>query len=421
VFGQFARQHRAILTGGLAISLIGFVPGLPTLPFLVVGVTAALLGRRLQRRAEAAAAAAEPAERIAPPPDPDDPAELARSMRVEPLSLELAVDLVDLVDSSAGGDLLDRVRALRRKLALELGVVIPPVRTRDNLDLPLGTYVIRIHGVEVGRGQAPPGTVMVLADDLAALPGQETTEAVFGLPAKWLPAEIRPQAEAVGATVVDRSSVVTTHLAEIARRHAPELLSRQDTKGLLDLVRRSDPAVVEELTGAQVGVGEVQQVLQGLLAEGVSIRDLVRILDAVSQRARATRDTEQLVEAARQALGPAISAQYAADGRLLVLTLDSLLEQALLSAVQPSDRGTFVNIDVERAEWLSRGLAERLTAAEQSGITPVLVVGPGLRPALQRFCARVVPRLAVLSYEELGDQLAIETVGVVNGGPVGHV
>ena len=419
VFARFARQHRAMSTGGIAIALLGFVPGLPTMPFLVVGGTAFFVGRRLRKKA-IEANIVEP-ERIAPPPDPDDPAELARSMRVEPIGLELAVDLVDLVDTSAGGDLLDRVRALRRKLALELGLVIPPVRTRDNLDLPLGTYVVKLHGVEVGRGQAPPGTVMVLADDLSALPGTETTEAVFGLPAKWLPAEIRPQAEAIGATVVDRTSVVTTHLAELARRHAPELLGRQDTKGLVDLVRRSDPAVVEELTAAQVGVGEIQLVLQGLLAEGVSIRDLVRILDAVGQRARSTRDTEQLIEAARGALGPAISSQFAMDGRLLVLTLDAMVEQALMSSLQPGDRGSFLNIDIERAEWLSRALVERLTAAEQTGLTPVLVCGPALRPALHRFCGRVVPRLNVLSYEELGDQLTIETVGVVTSGPVGDL
>ncbi|MGY6499357.1 MAG: flagellar biosynthesis protein FlhA [Acidimicrobiales bacterium] len=410
VFRQFAAQHHALRTGGIALIVIGFVPGLPVVPFLLVGGTLLIVSQRLAK--EAKAAAIEP-ERIAPPPDPDDPNELARSMRVEPMSLELAVDLVDLVDSAIGGDLLDRVRGLRRKLAMEMGMIIPPVRTRDNLDLPLGTYVVRLHGVEVGRGTAPPGQVLVIADDLAALPGPETREAVFGLPAKWIPSGHRAHAEAVGGTIVDRASVITTHLAEICRRHSPELLSRQDVKGLIDLVRRSDPAIVEDLTAAQVTPGEVQLVLQGLLAEQVSIRDLVRILDAVGQRARHTRDTEMLIEAARTAVGPSISMAYSVDGVLPVLTLEPMLEQALLNSVQPGEDGRFLAIDAVQAERLSRALADRLVVAEQTGMSPILVCAPTLRGALRRFLSRVIPQLAVLSYDELADHLTIETLGTV--------
>src|SRR5262249_35252365 len=162
---------------------------------------------------------------------------LAHEMRVEPLELEIAFDLIDLVDNSKGGDLLDRVRSLRRKLALELGVVIPLVRTRDNLELPGNTYTIRVHGVEVGRGEAPPGHVLVLGDDAANLPGIQTREPVFGLPATWVPQEFRHQAEVTGATVVDRASVITTHLAEVVRRNAGRLLGRQDVKMLIDVVK----------------------------------------------------------------------------------------------------------------------------------------------------------------------------------------
>jgi flagellar biosynthesis protein FlhA len=411
VFRQFAAQHHALRTGGVALSAIGFVPGLPLVPFLIVGVTLLVVSSRLAK--EAAAADAEP-DRMPPPPDPDDPSELVRTMRVEPVSLELAVDLVDLVDPTAGGDLLDRVRGLRRKLAMELGVIIPPVRTRDNLDLPLGTYVVRLHGVEVGRGSAPPGQVLVIADDLAALPGPETREAVFGLPAKWIPTGHRAHAEAVGGTVVDRASVITTHLAEICRRRAPELLSRQDVKGLVDVVRRSDPAVVEDLTAAQVTPGEIQMVLQGLLGEQVSIRDLVRILDAVGQRARQTRETDVLIEAARAAVGPAISMAHAHEHTLPVLTLDPMLERALVGSVQPGEDGRFVAIEPEYAEALSRSVAERLMIAEQSGSSPVLVCAPSLRGPLRRFLARVLPHLPVLSYEELAEHLTIETMGTVS-------
>ena len=412
VFAQFAAQHRALRTGGLALILVGFVPGLPVLPFLTVGGTLFVVSGRLAARAEALELE-ERNDRIPPPPDPDDPSELVRTMRVEPVSLELAVDLVDLVDVSSGGDLLDRVRGLRRKLALELGMIIPPVRTRDNLDLPLGSYVVRVHGVEVGRGSAPPGQVLVLADDLSTLPGVETREAVFGLPAKWVPSGHRAHAEALGGTVVDRASVITTHLAEICRRHAPELLSRQEVKGLMDVVRRSDPAIVDDLTAAQVSVGEIQLVLQGLLAEQVSIRDLVRILDGIGQRSRHTRDTEQLIEAARASIGSAIAMAHAVDGTLPVVTLDPMLEQALISSVQQGEDGRFLAIDADQAERIGRACADRLVAAEQAGWAPVLVCAPSLRPALRRYLARVLPQLPLLSYEELSDHLTIETLGSV--------
>ncbi len=414
VFSQFAGQHRAMRVGGGAIALMAVVPGMPKAPFVLVGLAAFALGRSLQARMERAALL--PGDEPEPVAAPDSPESLARDMRVEPLELELAYDLVELVDPSTSGDLLDRVRALRRKLALELGVVIPTVRTRDNLDLPPHTYVIRIHGVELGRGQAPPGKVLVIADDLAPFPGEIVKEPVFGLPAKWVPQEYRQQAELAGATVVDRSSMITTHLAELARRHAGTLLGRQDVKGLVDLVRQSDPAVVEELNAAQVTLAEVQRVLQDLLEERVSIRDLVRILEALGERGRQTRDPEQLLEAVRAALGPAISAGHAVDNRLAVITLDPLTEQHLLGAIRPGDGGTFLAVEPDRAEALTRGVLQELTTAEQRGESPVLVCSAQLRPSLRRLLKNVVPSLPVLSYAELGPQLEIDTIGTVTLG-----
>ena len=244
LLAQFTRYKKALQVGGGFVIALGAHPGLPKLPFIVVGSCALLVATRLQNdderhgRTNPALAAGTPgAAPAAEILSPDSPQALAAEMRVEPLELEIAYDLVDLVDPARGGDLLDRVRALRRKLAVELGVVIPLVRTRDNLELPLSTYAIRVHGVELGRGEAPPGCVLVLGDDLTQFPGAATREPVFGLPAVWMPAEARQQAELAGATVVDRSSVITTHMAEIARRHASRLLSRQDVKSLLDMVR----------------------------------------------------------------------------------------------------------------------------------------------------------------------------------------
>ncbi len=412
VVRQITAQRQAIRIGGIAVMVLALIPGLPKLPFLVLGGAAFALSMRLKEPEPATqddAQAALPAG-----PAPDSAEALVNEMRVEPLELELAFDLVDLVDSSRGGELLERVRALRRKLALELGMVIPMVRTRDNLDLAASTYSIRVNGVETASGAAPPGMVLAIGENLTNLPGTATTEPVFGLAAKWLPHELRQQAEIAGATVVDRASVITTHLAEVVRNHAAKLLSREDVKTLTDLIRRSDPVVVEELTPALLQLGDIQRVLQGLLDEQVPIRDLVRIFEALSQRARVSTDAEGLIEAARATLGAAISTPYAQDGRLSVITLDPLLEQRLMERLRPGEHGSFLALDADDAEHIvmeTNRLAER---AEQLGNVPVLACMAQLRPAVKRLVKTGSPRLPVLAYAELGSQLQLETVGTVS-------
>jgi flagellar biosynthesis protein FlhA len=417
---QFTRHKRTLQLGGGAICAVAIVPGMPKIPFLLVGGALLILATRLPSEAEVAAReAAELAAEAATEPDaplPDSPEQLVGDMRVEPLELEIAYDLIDLVDASRGGDLLDRVRALRRKLALELGVVIPLVRTRDNLELPESTYAVRVNGVDVGRGEAPPGHVLVLGDDTASLPGIQTREPVFGLPATWVPIEFRHQAEITGATVVDRASVITTHLAEVVRRNAGRLVSRQDVKLLVDMVKQSDPVVIDELNGANVSTGEIQKVLQLLLDEGVAIRDLVRIFEVISERARVNKDPEQIVEAVRTALGPAISASFAKDNKLPVITLDPLVEHALGDTLRSGDQGTFLALDPQTAEALALAAAREAEAAEMKGVEPVLVCATQLRPSLRRLLHAAAPRLPVLAYTELGSQLELETMGVVNLG-----
>ena len=413
---QFGQQRRAVQMAGAAVLFLAIIPGLPKLPFVLVGGAMMLIAQRLPRqdqgdtsKAEAAAAAAAAAE-----PPIDTPESIAREMRVEPLELQLAYDLIDLVDSSTGGDLLDRVRALRRKLALELGIVIPLVRTRDNLDLPPKTYAIRLHGVEVARGEAPAGMLLVIGDDLASLPGTLTREPVFGLEAKWVPVELRRHVGLSGATLVDRSSVVTTHLAEIVRSHAHQLLGREDVKTLIDMTKASHPVVVDELTPAPLSLGEVQRCLQSLLSERVCIRDLIRIFEAMSTRARSSQDPDGLLEAARVALGPAISAAHAVDGRLPVITFDPLLEQSLLESLRSGDSGSFLMLDPAYAEQLAVEAARLAQVAESTGDRPVLVCAQPLRLPLRRLVQAAAPTLPVLSYSELGAQLSINPVGAVN-------
>jgi flagellar biosynthesis protein FlhA len=412
VMTQFARQHRVMRLGGIAVMTLAIIPGLPKLPFLAAGGGLYVLGRRVGN-----APAPEPEADDAPfalGPSPDDPEEIVRSVRVEPLGLELAIDLVDLVEAGGGGDLLDRVRALRRKLAGEMGFVIPSVRTRDSLDLPTSTYAILVHGVEVARGTLPPGRVLVIADDLSTLPGTEDREPVFGLPAKWVPVELRRQAEAIGATIVDRSAVVTTHLAEIVRANAGSLLGRQDVKALLEIVRESAPAVIEDLQALQVANAEIQRVLQNLLDEGVGIRDLVRILEAIGERARQTRDPEALVNATRSALGPAISSALASDGRLSVITIEPLLEARLHDVVRPGDGGTFLALAPDDARELTEQLSREVDRVRDQAIEPAVLCGAPVRAALRRLVvSAVVNPPAVLAYSELGSHLRVDPVGTV--------
>ncbi|WP_238016266.1 flagellar biosynthesis protein FlhA [Dactylosporangium sp. AC04546] len=410
---QLSQHRRALLIGGGAAIALCLIPGLPKLPFLIAG--AVVLGIAFRLPKQPAEPADERAAAVEEPPPPDPTEVLMGEMRVDPLELALAPDLVDLVDAS-GGDLLERVRALRRKVALELGIVMPPVRTRDDLELPLSTYVVRISGVEVGRGQAPPGTVLAIGEGLDFLPGRAGVEPVFGLAGKWVPAELRHQADLTGATVVDRASVIITHLAEIVRIHASRLLGREDVRNLTEVVKRTHPVVVEELTPAALSLGQVQKVLQTMLDEGVPIRDLVRIFESLSLQAKQSTDPDSLVEAARAGLGPAIANRYAHDGTLTAITLEPRLEQQLLESLRPTDTGLQVLIDTARAESMLADLTRLTEQGEERGVSPVLVCSPQLRSPLRKLVQMALPRLPVLSYSEIaGSTLRIETIGVVNG------
>jgi flagellar biosynthesis protein FlhA len=413
VMGQIRRQHRAIQIAGVVMVGMALVPGLPHLAFFIVGSLLFILGRRIRARGTRDALVSEQAAATAPVLA-DSPQELAAEMRVEPLELELSVSLIDLVDASRGGDLLDRVKGLRRKLALDKGLIIPPVRTRDNVALEADTYAVRVHGVEVARGNAPPGHFLAIGDGLDVIPGMAGVEPVFGLPAKWVAASVRQQALLAGATVVDRSSVITTHLGEIATRYASQLLSAQQVKVLLDSVKATDPVIVEEMAAAQVSVTDLHRVLSGLLDEGVSVRDLVRIVEAVTDRARQSKDPEGLLEAARATLGPAISSRYAKEGLIPIITLDASFERTLMDSVRQGDGVTVLGIEPPMAETLVREVQALTFRAEQTGREPVLICPPRLRPALRRLFAAAAPRLGVMSVSELDSHVRVERIGVVN-------
>jgi flagellar biosynthesis protein FlhA len=413
VVAQLTRQRLPMRIAGFGALGLCLIPGIPKLPFVLAGGTMLVLSTRVQPPLAPVEpetpAGADPAV-----PSPDSLEAIIEDIRVDPLEIELAADLIDLVDPSSGGDLLDRVKSLRRKVATDLGLVLPPVRTRDNLDLPLHTYAVRLFGVEVARGEAPPGTVLAIGDRLDSLPGRRTQEPVFGLTAVWVPFELRAQAEILGATVVDRSSVLTTHLAEVVRSYASRLLGREEVKMLVDAVRRTHPAVVEELTPAQLSLGEIQEVLQALLEESVSVRDLPRIFEALSLRARVSKDVDGLVAAARETLGPAIVAPYLQDGTIPVLSFEPTLEQRLLEGLRVSEKGGFLALDLDLSQSLMNELSALNAQAEQQNISPVLVCAPQVRAAVRRLTATTLGRLPVLSYSELSGPIQIRSVGVVN-------
>jgi flagellar biosynthesis protein FlhA len=411
---QLTQSRNALIIAGCAAILMAFIPGMPIIPFVAVGAALLIIAQRI--RARAAAAGKQTADAASGGSDDTTTLtteHLMEQMRVHALEILLAPDLVDIV-SDASDDLLARVRALRRKIAMELGIVVPPVRTRDSVELPSSTYVIRIAGVEVGRGVAPAGKVLALGDALDSLPGDITIEPVFGLAGKWVPSEMRHSAEIAGATVIDRVSVVVTHLSAIITSNAARLLTREDVRVLTEGVKQVNPSAVEELVPNLLTLAEVQRVLQGLLVEQIPINDLPRIYEALSLRAKASTEPEGLIESARLALGPALTARYLDEQTLRVIMIDPLLEQSMLEGLRPSELGTQILMDQDNLDAVLTSVRDAVSRVEATGQSAVLVCAPALRPAIRRLVSAQSGGLPVLSYQEVTSaNVNIETVGVV--------
>jgi flagellar biosynthesis protein FlhA len=411
--GQLTQSRNALMIAGGAAIALALIPGMPKIPFILVGAALIFMAQRLKATEAAKKASDDAAEAVQNAPKSETTEDLIEQMRVHALEIQLAPDLVDMV-SGASDDLLARVRALRRKIAMDLGIVVPPVRTRDSIDLPPSTYAIRIAGVEAGRGIAPAGKVLALGDQLDGLPGTATVEPVFGLAGKWVPAEMRHSAEMAGATVIDRVSVLVTHLSAMITNNAARLLSREDVRVLTDGVKQVNPAAVDELIPGTLSLAEVQRVLQGLLTEQIPINDLPRIYEALALRAKASTDPEGLIEAARQALGPALTAQHLDGDVLRVIMIDPTLEQSMLEGMRPSEHGTQILLAPERTELILKSLKDSVAKIEAAGLTAVLVCAPALRPAIRRLVSAQAGGLPVLSYQEVtAADVNIETVGVV--------
>ncbi len=343
------------------------------------------------------------------------PENVVSLLQVDPIELEFGYGIIPLADINQGGDLLDRVVMIRRQLALEMGMIVPIIRLRDNIQLSPDQYVIKIKGVEVSGGELMMDHFMAMNPGTAEddIDGISTTEPAFGLPAIWITESQRDRAEMLGYTVVDPPSVIATHMTEVIKRHAHELLGRQDVQTLLDNVKKSYPAIVEELVPKQLSLGEVQKVLANLLREGVSIRDMVTILETLADYAPVTRDSDMLTEYVRQALGRAISKSFITPDNSDVITLDPKLEQLIMDSVQKTEAGAYLTLEPSVTNKIIGNLAKHVEKLAQLGKQPIVLASPVVRLYFKRLTEQSIPGLTVLSYNELDPGLEIKSVGMV--------
>ncbi|HAV63126.1 MAG TPA: flagellar biosynthesis protein FlhA, partial [Verrucomicrobiales bacterium] len=426
---QLLFYPRALNVLLVMLLVMAFMPGLPMLPFLVLaGITWVVvrilknsqLGQGALPSAKAAAAAggkspgAEPAASGAAGSAAGE--KLETLLAVDTLQIELGYGLVSLADLKKGGDLLERVTGIRRTFAQDMGMVVPPVRLRDNLQLGANEYRFLLKGNEVAKGEILPGywLAMNATNSRAVLKGVPTVEPVFQLPATWVTDAERKNAEVNGFTVVDAPSVLVTHLSETVKRNAHDILTRQDVQALLDNLKQTHATVVNELIPGLLTVGQVQRILQNLLAEGISIRNLAGILERVSDHAAATKNPDELSEHARRALGVQIARPYQqAGGAIKAITLDSRLEQSLAQGVRQSSTEVALTMEPRLARHLIDRLSGLIQQMLSNGLPPVVLCSPQIRLGFRRFFESTFTDLAVLSYAEIPNRIDVQSAGTV--------
>ncbi len=418
---QLVQEPRALLIAGVLLLLFGLF-GLP--PLFMFIMAAIVLALWLRGRGAAKAAAMKPGSgaRGAGAPGAAGAAQAVKPaesvvplLSYDPMELEIGFGLIPLVDVSQGGDLLERITMIRRHAARELGIVVPPIRVRDNLQLKPSTYLVKIYGLEVARAEVMVSRLLAMNPGTASgtVDGIPTTEPAFGLPALWVAESARGDAEMAGYTVIDPTSVIATHLTEIIKTHAPELLGRQETSALLDNVKQHYPVVVDELIPNLLTVGEVQRVLQNLLRERIPIRNLLLILENLADGARASKDIDYLTERVRAAMNRHICAEYAENGLLSVITVDPRLESLLGEAVRRGE-DAYALLDPGTVAKIYASLTKRISDAQQTGLQPIVLTSPATRLALKRLTERAAPSLVVLSYSEIAPGLRVESIGQVS-------
>ena len=409
---QLFRDPKPVILGAVMLILMALTPGLPFLVFFLLGSGAAALGWRSLRDRKATA------ELVEAPPETErlsQEEKMEALMRVDPLGLEIGYQLIQLVDAKQGADFLSRVKSIRRQLALDPGVVVPPVHITDNLQLKPKEYRILLKGVARARGELRPESMMAINPGQVSgeVDGVPTVEPTFNLPSLWIRPEEREQAQLAGYTVVDNTTVLATHLTEVIKSNIHELLGRQEVNSLIDSVEETHPKVVEELIPKVMSIGEVQKVLQNLLRERVPIRDMVSILETLADYSPLTKNMSLLTEYVRQALGRAICQPYLGeDGELSVFTLSVDLEKTLLEALTVNDQDSYLNMDPTAAQEFLDRIGKTVEEKSFDGY-PILLTSTNVRPHVRRLCERILPNLVVLSYNELPPHTKALPLGVI--------
>ncbi|ACZ19546.1 flagellar biosynthesis protein FlhA [Thermanaerovibrio acidaminovorans DSM 6589] len=423
---SMTRNHRPLYIGSGLLFALAVVPGLPTIPFALLGSAMAAMAYGIQREAAEAEVPAgrgegspqpkgAPGAPSAPPSAPSGPENVLPLLTVDPMEVEIGYALIPLVDPSQGGDILERIGTIRRQMAMDLGLVVPPIRIRDNIQLKPTEYVIRVKGAEVGRGELLPDHYLAMStggEDL--LVGIPTKEPAFGLPALWISPEIRDQAEGLGYTVVDCPSVLATHLSEVIKRYGADLMTRQEVQKLVDLVAETNPAITKDLLDV-LSLADVQKVLQGLIREQVSIRDLVTVFETLADHGRYTKSPDYLMERVREALSRVITLKLQdQDGVLGVYTLSPRWEQRIKECIKGDlMQGWQLNMPPKEMQELMEAVGAAAEAMVMGGLTPVLLTHPDVRLVVRRIVEGSLPQLFVVSYNEIAPSTQLRSLGVV--------
>ena len=416
IVGQLFSMDRVLIMVGAALSVLGILTPLPWYIFVPLGAALIFYGRKLGTKAGEAKIEESAEQEENEAQEIRKPENVVSLLNVDPIELEFGYGIIPLADVNQGGDLLDRVVMIRRQIALELGAVVPIIRLRDNIQLNPNQYVIKIKGIQVSEGEIlfdhymamNPGYV---EEEITGIP---TFEPSFHLPAIWIPESQRERAESLGYTVVDPPSIIATHLTEVIRQHIAELLTRQDVQNLINNIKDNNLTLIDELVPKLMGIGEIQKVLQNLLEEGISIRDLVTILETLADHAAVTRDPDILTEYARQGLKRAISSKYFTVGEVTnVVTVDPAIEQEIMNSVKNTEQGSYLSLDPERSKKIVEALGNELKKLEDMGKNPIVITSPIVRMYFRNLAKDYYKDIIVISYNEVESNVELQSVGMV--------
>lgn len=416
LISQLFGTPKVLYLVGTVIAMLGIITPLNTIIFVALGLIFIIVGRVMAGTIETAEIEHEADEEEAAAEEIRQPENVTSLLQVDPIELEFGYGIIPLADVNQGGDLLDRVVMIRRQIALELGTVVPIIRLRDNIQLNPNQYIIKIKGVQVSEGEIlfdhymamNPGYV---EEEITGIP---TFEPSFHLPAIWITEGQRERAESMGYTVVDPPSIIATHLTEIIRQYIAELLTRQDVQNLVNNLKESNPSLIEELVPKLLGLGEIQKVLQNLLREGISIRDLLTIFETLADYAPTTRDTDILTEYARQSLKRAISNKFfPANETSSVVTLDPKIEQEIMASVKQTEQGAYLTLDPARTKAIMESTGAEIKKLENLGKMPIIITSPIVRVYFKKLTEDYYKDLVVISYNEIESNIELQSVGMV--------